>query len=1113
MFVRKFLCIIPLLSLLILVFPGQAQQGNCNAPFTIGLNSPTAISFSNNSPTDLAEDHEECAGVPLDGRNNLLTFTAPSTGCYRFTIKQAAQLQSMVAFDQCPENSAASCLTSAYTYTLQGGVIESYNQDSASFNLELAANEEVFWLLNGEGNGSNFSVDAVVTRFTDEECATCSENTCVSCAGVSTETASIAGWRTYIGSFNNPKANGEVTPNSIINSPTTRHTVTSAGMTDPYAPISMNNPFTGRYSIRLGNQQVGAEAETMSYTYTVEPNSNFFTYYYAVVFQDPNHTPEEQPLFRVRVFREDGEEIECGFFESVAGDGASGFKPGFFGTLYKDWSVVTIPLVDFVGETITIEFTTRDCSRSGHFGYAYFDATCEVLNSFSEPSIVCEGDSAKLEAPEGFASYAWDHGPSGRITYVKEAGTYPVTMVTPTGCVYEDSVIVIYEPNPLFAGIEPVQACGDDEVFLNQKSAGINPTAVDTFYWKINGDSVGFGNLNWNYTGTLGEVIQYEFHYKTALGCNFSIKDSIPIFPDLTPVPQYPDTFYCIPDSVLYETPFQEHVTYNWSNGDSLHFSYYKTEGEGYLARTSGACYDSLTFLIAVGEFHPFDLPNDTILCWYDSLTLGTPETPDTRYIWNTGETTSFITIQDSGTYYLTNDDNGCTQSDTVTISLYRQAGVSLPPDTAICFGDSVRIGFADPKTHEWSTGEATDSITVKQEGYYTLSLVDAFCVEKDSIFVDTLTVPNPFTLSDSTICWYDSLLVGPNPEAAVNYQWNTAQQQAQIQLVDSGQFYLTAERNGCIVSDTMHLAYHRQAFVTLPNDTTICVGDTIQVGFEDSKDHIWNTGATTPYIDIFSAGWYKLTLNDAFCTESDSIFVSTSNPPEFDLGNDTTICLGTAIPLELQFNYPVTYLWNTGSRKPNITAEETGEYILTVTDSLCSFTDNKFVTTNTPIIDYNTYAQVLCLSDTLVVDLFCTNCSFLPSNSPTYSDTIFIGDSLQFYTETSLGCPYSEDFIVELDRNCDYDLYVPNAFSPNGDGTNDFFKPISYTPEIAEYTFIIHNRWGEQLFATDRYEDAWDGRFRGNLVKPNTYVWMVTLRYKNLPDSYRYKGTVTVLR
>lgn len=93
--------------------------------------------------------------------------------------------------------------------------------------------------------------------------------------------------------------------------------------------------------------------------------------------------------------------------------------------------------------------------------------------------------------------------------------------------------------------------------------------------------------------------------------------------------------------------------------------------------------------------------------------------------------------------------------------------------------------------------------------------------------------------------------------------------------------------------------------------------------------------------------------------------------------------------------------------------------------------------------------------------------------------------------------------------------FFIPNAFSPNNDGDNDFFKPVS--PSHEKYQFEVFNRWGELMFSTKDPNLGWDGKFASQLAEPGVYVWRVSYHEsedEELPSKEKQiHGTVNLLR
>lgn len=188
---------------------------------------------------------------------------------------------------------------------------------------------------------------------------------------------------------------------------------TYTGM-DPYGNFPVVAPNGSKYTLKLGNSISGAQAEQVSYTYTIPTNNYIITYYYAVVLQlTTDHADYQRPRFTVKLTDSTTNEvINCGTHNFISGDGLGNFKKSASGqgVEYRDWSTVAVTLAGRQGHVLKFDFTTNDCSRGGHFGYAYlaFDDPC-VLNKDPITGIqYCTGASTvTLTAPPGFDQYIW----------------------------------------------------------------------------------------------------------------------------------------------------------------------------------------------------------------------------------------------------------------------------------------------------------------------------------------------------------------------------------------------------------------------------------------------------------------------------------------------------------------------------------------------------------------------------------------------------------------------------------------------------------------------------------------------------------------------------------
>ena len=93
--------------------------------------------------------------------------------------------------------------------------------------------------------------------------------------------------------------------------------------------------------------------------------------------------------------------------------------------------------------------------------------------------------------------------------------------------------------------------------------------------------------------------------------------------------------------------------------------------------------------------------------------------------------------------------------------------------------------------------------------------------------------------------------------------------------------------------------------------------------------------------------------------------------------------------------------------------------------------------------------------------------------------------------------------------------VFVPNAFSPDGDGINDLFIPSIVGNDERIHVFQVFDRWGEMIYETNNMQRGWDGRYRegGEILPTGVYVWKLRTKYEGSADREEYIGSVTLLK
>ncbi len=230
---------------------------------------------------------------------------------------------------------------------------------------------------------------------------------------------------------------------------------------------------------------------------------------------------------------------------------------------------------------------------------------------------------------------------------------------------------------------------------------------------------------------------------------------------------------------------------------------------------------------------------------------------------------------------------------------------------------------------------------------------------------------------------------------------------------------------------------------------------------------------------------------------------------PHVKLGNDTTYCVGDSVKLFIPNNY-VSILWSTGSQSNIIYVSNAGYYWVEVTDSNCTNSDTIEIVNLS-----NTYINI---NDTSICEGDSWSINLPPYNLYEWYDwstnsTALISDSGIYYVMITDNCKSYTDTFSLLTEDCNCLIFVPNVFTPNGDGINDNFYPV-INCELDQYHMYIFNRWGELLFESIDQHEVWEGNYKGRKAADGVYFYRMDYRqlYIDISEKTKY-GTVTIFR
>ena len=236
------------------------------------------------------------------------------------------------------------------------------------------------------------------------------------------------------------------------------------------------------------------------------------------------------------------------------------------------------------------------------------------------------------------------------------------------------------------------------------------------------------------------------------------------------------------------------------------------------------------------------------------------------------------------------------------------------------------------------------------------------------------------------------------------------------------------------------------------------------------------------------------------------------------DLGSDTTLCSGTNFILSnISSDVFDNYLWSTGETTATININEPGTYWLRV-DYNCG----EDVLTDTIEINLHSVVEIELGTDLLECDSVkavliappCLSCNYTWSTGDTNS-IITASEPGKYWliVKDSNNCSYSDSINIEIAK-CDCHVYVPSAFTPNNDGTNEVFIPVFYC-DMQEYYLTVYNRWGEIIYSSQNNHNGWNGKVNGEPVATGIYVYRVEyipLKKRNQQQKVVKMGTIAVI-
>ncbi len=537
-------------------------------------------------------------------------------------------------------------------------------------------------------------------------------------------------------------------------------------------------------------------------------------------------------------------------------------------------------------------------------------------------------------------------------------------------------------------------------------------------------------------------------------------------------------------------------------------------------------------------------------------------------YTWGgsiAGPASSVATNLCSGNYTVDiADDNGCTVSTTFTLVDPAPFVITSVASTdVLCTGDcNGTININAPAGVQFSidgggTFQAAPNFTALCANGYNIEVTNAngctatsVAIINDQLPLQVICTPDSIYCSGAGLPLFAFAFGGVGPH---NYSWDNGvfTQSQTVNPVGIVTYTVFAtDANGCIspTASTTYTPLPGYTASIVATDTITCPGDpvTITVSMASGNpfyEYNWNTGAIDSTITITNNGafTYTVIVNDqCFDYDTLSVNITTYTPPTVSfIIDDTSGCVPLTVTL-------------TNTTPPAMVG---GLCTWTFSDGTvlagCGTVTATFATPGCYNVDLEVTSPEGCINNVTQNNMFCVHPNPVADFYWTPNKPTFFHGEVQFYDQSLLADSYSWDFaglgisttqnpqfnftaidtgLFQIclavatvngcvDTTCkdlrvyeDFAVYVPNVFTPDGDGTNDIFYAIVGGVEPTEFEFMIFNRWGEMIYLGSDFKTGWDGTHNQQKCKEDVYVWKI--RLKDIEGvKHDFRGHVTLLR
>ena len=813
--------------------------------------------------------------------------------------------------------------------------------------------------------------------------------------------------------------------------------------------------------------------------------------------------------------------------------------------------------------TTTYSVTVTDINGCSATSYMAVTVNLLPLADAGTNQIICLNQSANLTAFGG-TQYLWSNNAITQSINVSPTTntTYTVTVSDNNSCSATDNVSVTVNPLP------PAEA-GINQTICIGNNTSLNASGGTSFSWSpaadLSNSSIATPAASPTVTTT------YTVTATDINGCSASDNMVLTIHP-LPIASAGNNDVICLNHNTTLNA--SGGIGYLWAPATGLSntaianpvASPTVTTTYSVTVTDNNTCSATNSMVLTVNSLPPASAGNDDAICLNLSTTLSA--SGGVGYVWapttglsnpNIANPVASPTV--TTTYSVTvTDASGCSATDNMVLTVYPLPAANAGNNASICLGTSTTLNASGGTAYIWSPAGSLNNANIAApianptvNTTYTVTVTDANgCTLTDDVAISILSLPPASAGSNTAICKGQSTSLTASGGTA--YVWDVGGNTATVSVhPDTTTTYTVTvtDGNGCSQTDNVVVTVNYPPPANAGTNVSICIGESGTLNASGGINYHWSpaTGLSNPDIanpvaTPASQTTYTVTVTDAnTCSATDDVVVSIFPPPVIvftaDVYNGCEPLLvhffdSTAQSLQSwlwDFGDPASGAMNNSTQQnPAHLFQTPGTYSVSLTvvttdgcqktivynniitvypNPIAAFTpDPTFGSIEYPYISF-TDGSVGASSWFWNFGDPSTSTNFSTLQDPTHKFSTEGNFLITLTVESQYGCVDSTSGIIRILPA--YSIYIPNAFTPNSDGINDFFQ--AYGTNIAEYKMYIFDRWGEIMYEADDINKGWSGRSTKTYEALMQDVYVYKIIAKDIfGKEHKYIGRVTLL-